>query len=537
MPRYEELHLKAGEAILPEWYDKLVDILEQITEAGAVSYGGTMKKDIIPDTDLLLKIGEPGRRILAIHAGYGYFSFEVKVGDTVKILPDKIVFPDASEQTKSADNIVADHEAKNTGVHGVGSSYIAKTSRSDQLPSWNDIPDKPSTFPPEPHADTHKDGGSDEVIGVLKRGTTLPTTGQAGQFFLKTDTLEFYYHNGTDWVKIGKLAGLDLDAHASRHESGGADPVENLGRLLIGGTEVIDSSRNLKNIASASIGGDFATGGRLSAYRFDWNPMNIFPYPNTEWINTSGYPIFSYVNLTDRGVKPGDTIVVMINARKNPDNAGTRYPKAYVFVEDWSWVNSWTVNTSTEWLDEPLVRVVTIPSDVTGTLYFTVYAYPADGSGTVDVKDIQIYIGRCGVKRMLKNIGLPHTHIDGNLAVGGKIISGSFPRMTLSAPRRSIGASATVKLYTLLVPAGKKLKLWGFQGYSTRGTSGSLFAQIYNISDDEVLKSWDLVDTYFEYSNPIASWSWTANKYICLRIRETGGLSAEASASWMVSIE
>jgi len=251
MPRYEELHLKAGEAILPEWYDKLVDILEQITEAGAVSYGGTMKKDIIPDTDLLLKIGEPGRRILATHAGYGYFSFEVRVGDTVKILPDKIVFPDNSEQTRGADALVTDHEAKttdvhgitspdriagvadidskisdhntNTGVHGVGTLYIAKTSRSDQYPSWGDIPDKPSTFPPETHADTHKDGGSDEVIGVLKTGTTLPATGQVGQFFLKTDTLEFYYHNGSTWVKVGRLAGLDLDAHASRHKAGGAD--------------------------------------------------------------------------------------------------------------------------------------------------------------------------------------------------------------------------------------------------------------------------------------------------------------------------
>jgi len=48
-----------------------------------------------------------------------------------------------------------DHDVA-TGVHGVGSGYICKTSRSDQKPSWGDIPDKPSEFPPESH--THYKG-------------------------------------------------------------------------------------------------------------------------------------------------------------------------------------------------------------------------------------------------------------------------------------------------------------------------------------------------------------------------------------------
>ncbi|HHV62131.1 MAG TPA: hypothetical protein GXX51_05775 [Firmicutes bacterium] len=47
--------------------------------------------------------------------------------------------------------------------HGVGSSYIAKTSRSDQLPSWNDIPDKPTSFTPSTHKSTHASGGSDAL--------------------------------------------------------------------------------------------------------------------------------------------------------------------------------------------------------------------------------------------------------------------------------------------------------------------------------------------------------------------------------------
>lgn len=44
-----------------------------------------------------------------------------------------------------------------TGVHGVGSAYICKTSRSDQAPAWEDIPDKPTTFPPSSHTHVKAD--------------------------------------------------------------------------------------------------------------------------------------------------------------------------------------------------------------------------------------------------------------------------------------------------------------------------------------------------------------------------------------------
>ena len=38
-------------------------------------------------------------------------------------------------------------------THGISSGYyIAKTSRSDQLPAWNDIQGKPSTYPASPHS-------------------------------------------------------------------------------------------------------------------------------------------------------------------------------------------------------------------------------------------------------------------------------------------------------------------------------------------------------------------------------------------------
>jgi hypothetical protein len=83
------------------------------------------------------------------------------------------------------------------------------------------------------HKARHAQGGADEVVGIALQGTTLPTAGVAGRFFIKTDTLELYYDNGTAWVKIGKLAGLDLSAHKSRHEKGGADEVKALGSITL----------------------------------------------------------------------------------------------------------------------------------------------------------------------------------------------------------------------------------------------------------------------------------------------------------------
>ena len=50
------------------------------------------------------------------------------------------------------------YHALSKTTHGVQSPYyIAKTSRSDQLPSWNDIPDKPTTFPVGPHQHSAQD--------------------------------------------------------------------------------------------------------------------------------------------------------------------------------------------------------------------------------------------------------------------------------------------------------------------------------------------------------------------------------------------
>ena len=46
---------------------------------------------------------------------------------------------DISEKATHDD--ISFHALAKSGVHGVGNAFVAKTSRSDQWPSWNDIPD------------------------------------------------------------------------------------------------------------------------------------------------------------------------------------------------------------------------------------------------------------------------------------------------------------------------------------------------------------------------------------------------------------
>ena len=62
---------------------------------------------------------------------------------------------------------------------------------------------------------------------------------------------------------VHPLRAFPPKPHADSHEYGGDDLVTDLDRLLIRGTEVIDTSRNLKNIASASITGDVDIGGTV----------------------------------------------------------------------------------------------------------------------------------------------------------------------------------------------------------------------------------------------------------------------------------
>jgi len=69
-------------------------------------------------------------------------------------------------------------EAKDT--HGAGAGYyVAKTSRSDQFPAWDDVKGKPSTFPPSAH--THAGSDITSKVASASAADTVPWSGVSGK--------------------------------------------------------------------------------------------------------------------------------------------------------------------------------------------------------------------------------------------------------------------------------------------------------------------------------------------------------------------
>lgn len=71
--------------------------------------------------------------------------------------------PHSGHETPAGAQTKVDAHAASKQTHGAsGSYYIAKTSRSDQLPAWTDIQGKPSTYTPS----SHRHSGSDITSAV-----------------------------------------------------------------------------------------------------------------------------------------------------------------------------------------------------------------------------------------------------------------------------------------------------------------------------------------------------------------------------------
>jgi hypothetical protein len=135
-----------------------------------------------------------------------------------------------SAPTGAADRCYVD--GANLYVHD-GSSWVLQATKD-----WNNLINKPSTFPPSPHATTHQYGGTDLVTNLdylAIRGTTVITIARILQniasvaqtllpFADNTYALGSSSYRWSD-VRTVLLNGWNPDAHASRHASGGADAV------------------------------------------------------------------------------------------------------------------------------------------------------------------------------------------------------------------------------------------------------------------------------------------------------------------------
>jgi len=79
MPDTESLRLRTGQLVTEDWYDALVDFLEQLGYGGVISAYGYVVGDLVPIQDLLLNLGIPLKRFKELWAGYGYFSYDLFV--------------------------------------------------------------------------------------------------------------------------------------------------------------------------------------------------------------------------------------------------------------------------------------------------------------------------------------------------------------------------------------------------------------------------------------------------------------------------
>jgi hypothetical protein len=218
-------------------------------------------------------------------------------------------------------------DSANLYVHD-GTSWVLRATKD-----WNNLINKPSTFPPTTHASTHASGGSDPVSLDASQITSgrlslsrIPTSATANRVLLVRTANADPTYDQVDWnTDIKNIPStFPPSAHASTHEYGGTDLVRNLDYLAIRGTTVINSSRNLVgiNVVAQNLVPDIDITRNLgsSSYHFYTlycgymqranGPIGILPYSELNlgggnsyrWqINTSGHLIPASDNSFDIG--------------------------------------------------------------------------------------------------------------------------------------------------------------------------------------------------------------------------------------------
>ena len=80
MPTIEDLRLGRGERIRYLWFNDLCDVLYNMDVTAVIDPYGYVRRDLIPDPDLAIRLGIPSRRWKEVHSGYERVSFNIGVG-------------------------------------------------------------------------------------------------------------------------------------------------------------------------------------------------------------------------------------------------------------------------------------------------------------------------------------------------------------------------------------------------------------------------------------------------------------------------
>lgn len=222
-----------------------------------------------------------------------------------------------------------DTHAGTKDTHGAGAGYyLAKTSRSDQLPAFADMPDKPTSFPPSSHKhsksdisdfptsmaptahkNTHASGGSDALspadIGAVPISRNISTSGGlTGGGTLAADKSLSIADSGVTDAKIGNRTISDTAAPTG--DTG--NPTTLFGWLAFMIKSITGKSswrtapaKTIQQLADdqAAHLDDLATHGEiLSLYRSDKDSNGV--YTTLQWKRADG-------NLAKKSVLSGGT--------------------------------------------------------------------------------------------------------------------------------------------------------------------------------------------------------------------------------------